>query len=414
MAEHDTPDPGSIRARLGGDRVIDGDPGESQPGDAQPGESQPGDAQPGESQPGDAQDQLEVQGLAAQQAADAASGMPTGRDSAAAMATSASGQGAGAGQAATGDAGTIVRPTGMVEDLDPRAERRAVRTVGVLFQLSALCSVGFVAVYVVGDTHKVYYTPALGLLLGVALLLIGAAAVVWAKRVMPDVEAVQERHAFSDPAETAAAAGMWQAGVADSGFTKHAFIRRSFLGSISILTLLPIVLLRSLGVQPKKSLEHTHWFPGSLLIDFVKGTPVSRDTLEAGGYLTVIPELPDTLSDVERNNAIADSIALLIKLRPGDNKPLQGRETWTVDDNIAYSKLCTHLGCPVGLYEQQTHKLLCPCHQSQFLVTEHARPVFGPAARNLAQLALTVDDQGHLRAQHDFIEPVGPGYWERT
>jgi ubiquinol-cytochrome c reductase iron-sulfur subunit len=39
--------------------------------------------------------------------------------------------------------------------------------------------------------------------------------------------------------------------------------------------------------------------------------------------------------------------------------------------------------------------------------------LFGPAARPLPQLPLTVDSEGYLAALHDFDEPVGPSFWER-
>ena len=80
---------------------------------------------------------------------------------------------------------------------------------------------------------------------------------------------------------------------------------------------------------------------------------------------------------------------------------------------IAYSKICTHVGCPVGLYQADTHELLCPCHQSTFDVLDGARPRFGPATRSLPQLPLAVDGDGFLTAQSDFTEPVGPGFWNR-
>ncbi|MFC7587604.1 ubiquinol-cytochrome c reductase iron-sulfur subunit [Nonomuraea antimicrobica] len=80
---------------------------------------------------------------------------------------------------------------------------------------------------------------------------------------------------------------------------------------------------------------------------------------------------------------------------------------------MAYSKICTHVGCPAALYEQNTHHILCPCHQSTFDATDGAKVIFGPAARPLPQLPITVDSEGYLIAQGDFEVPVGPSYWER-
>ncbi|MDN6131573.1 MAG: menaquinol-cytochrome C reductase, partial [Corynebacterium casei] len=51
--------------------------------------------------------------------------------------------------------------------------------------------------------------------------------------------------------------------------------------------------------------------------------------------------------------------------------------------------------------------------QSQFDALHYGKPVFGPAARALPQLPITVDEEGYLVAQGNFIEPIGPAFWER-
>jgi ubiquinol-cytochrome c reductase iron-sulfur subunit len=104
---------------------------------------------------------------------------------------------------------------------------------------------------------------------------------------------------------------------------------------------------------------------------------------------------------------------VLIRLSNEDFTTQKGRETWAPKGYVAYSKLCTHLGCPVGLYEQQLQLLVCPCHQSMFDVNNGAIPQFGPAPRPLPQLPLYIDANGNLRAQSDYHTPVGPGFWER-
>jgi ubiquinol-cytochrome c reductase iron-sulfur subunit len=124
--------------------------------------------------------------------------------------------------------------------------------------------------------------------------------------------------------------------------------------------------------------------------------------------MTVMPEGVA----IEDKNA-ATSPVILIRLRLGENVPYKGREDWAPEGYVAYNKLCTHAGCPIGLYEQQTHQLFCPCHQSTFNVLKHCRVVFGPAARPLPQLPIYIDDQGYFRARSDFTEPVGPSFWER-
>jgi ubiquinol-cytochrome c reductase iron-sulfur subunit len=108
----------------------------------------------------------------------------------------------------------------------------------------------------------------------------------------------------------------------------------------------------------------------------------------------------------------------LIHLREEDAQELRGQLLPANRDSlagnlVAYSKICTHAGCPASLYEQQTNRLLCPCHQSQFSIVANARPIFGPATRHLPMLPIMVDEDGFLAAKSDYKEPVGPGFWER-
>jgi ubiquinol-cytochrome c reductase iron-sulfur subunit len=132
--------------------------------------------------------------------------------------------------------------------------------------------------------------------------------------------------------------------------------------------------------------------------------------IEAGGIETVFPATPDGLT----TQVVADSVVLLIRLRPGQTvRARPGQEDFGWEDYVAYSKICTHAGCPASLYEQQTGRLLCPCHQSQFDLLQDALPIFGPAARPLPKLAITVDDEGYFVAKGDFTEPIGPSFWER-
>jgi ubiquinol-cytochrome c reductase iron-sulfur subunit len=145
------------------------------------------------------------------------------------------------------------------------------------------------------------------------------------------------------------------------------------------------------------------------------GTPIRPEDVSTGGQMTVFPGIPGGAT-----NEWADSPTLLIHLRPDD--AAKTREAADADrrnkgsmwgDYVAYSKICTHAGCPASLYEQQTNRLLCPCHQSQFLITNNAQPIFGPATRRLPMLPLTVDEEGFFVAKSDYKDTVGPDFWER-
>jgi ubiquinol-cytochrome c reductase iron-sulfur subunit len=177
-------------------------------------------------------------------------------------------------------------------------------------------------------------------------------------------------------------------------------------GIFGIVAIFP--LLRSMGPVPGKSLDVTDWKKGSILVDS-NGRAIHKDTLVIGGIITVFPR-------GLQNNEQAQSMdqTVLIRVQNTDLVTEKGRETWAPSGYVAYSKMCTHLGCPVGLYEQELELLVCPCHQSMFNVRNGAVPQFGPAPRPLPQLPLMFNEDGYLAAQAGYSEAVGPGFWERT
>jgi menaquinol-cytochrome c reductase iron-sulfur subunit precursor len=133
-----------------------------------------------------------------------------------------------------------------------------------------------------------------------------------------------------------------------------------------------------------------------------------------GSVFHVIPHrLGELEGEEEFLNEKAKAVVLLVRMDPSEMTISPGREDWSYHGIIAFSKVCTHVGCPVALYEQNTKHLLCPCHQSTFDLANEARVIFGPANRPLPQLPISVDDEGYLIATSDFTEPVGPSYWER-
>ena len=290
----------------------------------------------------------------------------------------------------------------------PRTEaelKRGERIVAAIFTLSILSVVGFVLAYAWIDPTSTTYNVVLGLTMAGAFGGLGAGMVSWAKLVMPVEHAVQQRHPLASSDESRRNTGENLAKAVEEMGLKRPLLRRTLLGASGALGLVLIVPFRSLakGHTPSDELKHTAWTPGARLVNF-EGTPIKLGDISLGGFATVFPE---------GKTDHVDSQTMLIRLRPGEDKPRRGRENWSVDGHVAYSKICTHAGCPVGLYEQQTHNLLCPCHQSTFRVTDGCRPFFGPAARSLPQLPIAVDKDGYLVAQSDFIEPVGPSFWER-
>jgi ubiquinol-cytochrome c reductase iron-sulfur subunit len=308
------------------------------------------------------------------------------------------------------------------ESDDPARATRAEKVVAALFVLAFVAGCGFIAAYIgleVGSVDGALRSNlALGTALAVALLALGLGALFWVRYIMPDAEIVEERHQQrSDPADREAFAETFKEGTAASQFVKRPLVRRTLmLGTLPLLAA-PLVLLRDLGPLPGTSLRNTVWSPGRrLLVDGTDQPLTPAEFSAPGSMITIVPDGYTTDDD-----ELAKAAVILIKFRPGElNIPtryqgstLVGTMNWTVDNIVAYSKICTHVGCPVALYEQTTHHILCPCHQSTFDATTGATVIFGPAARPLPQLPMTVDSQGYLVARSDFTQPVGPSFWER-
>jgi ubiquinol-cytochrome c reductase iron-sulfur subunit len=331
------------------------------------------------------------------------------------------------------------RPT----DVDPRAEQRAERQIATLFGLSAICAVLFVVSYFTfdagaGDDVRTVgglgaLTVALGGFLGLALLFIGIGMIQWARKLMGDHEIVENRHpARSSDEDREETLRVLELGLDESGIARRPLVRNSLLGAVGVLLAPAVVMLRDLGktnaqvteaaAYPGAGLEHTVWEQGMRVVRDVVGTPIKPGDLQIGDLVNAEPALlfevdedgEPVLEGVVKQITKSKGAVVLVRMDPDENKPAEGRDGWDVDGILCYSKICTHVGCPISLYEKKTHHLLCPCHQSTFDLADAAKVVFGPAARALPQLPLAVDDEGYLVAQSDFKEPVGPSYWERN
>jgi len=333
-----------------------------------------------------------------------------------------------------GHAPHVWRPT----DLDPKAEKRAERQVAGFFIASIVFAILFVVSYFTFEIGEEWdtilgmgaSTVSLGVTLGLALLLIGVGIIQWARKLMGDQEISELRHpASSTEDDRAGALAALDLGIEESGIGRRPLVRNTLLGAVGALGLPAIVLLRDLGPLPSevvdpergKGLEHTLWKRGERVVRDVVGTPILASELEVGDLVNCQPEI--LLAFDEKGNHVLHGVdvqvgkskasVILLRMEPDDITHGKGRENWTVDGIVAYSKICTHVGCPISLNERTTHHLLCPCHQSTFDLADSGRVVFGPAARALPQLPIMVDSEGYLVAQSDFTEPVGSSYWER-
>lgn len=334
-----------------------------------------------------------------------------------------------------------------------KAEKRAERSVALWFTIAALAGLAFlVAMFwwpweykspadADGEFWYSLYTPVLGITLGVSVLGFAFGILVYVKRFIPHEVVVQQRSDNMGKGSDEVHRQTFSAHLADAGVRSTVGRRKAILGSAGLgagvlglgAAVLPLIgFVKNPWAEsqdPRDSLAHTGWMPEKGEKVFLRrntGHPhevvlVKPEDLDAGAMETVFP-----FRETERGDDHALSLALkrvdnpvmLIRLRPVDAARVvkrKGQESFNYGDYYAYTKICSHVGCPTSLFEQRTNRILCPCHQSQFDALHYAKPIFGPATRALAQLPITVDpESGYLMAKGDFIEPIGPGYWERA
>ncbi|MFF4485636.1 Rieske 2Fe-2S domain-containing protein [Streptomyces sp. NPDC001544] len=309
-----------------------------------------------------------------------------------------------------------------IQDIDERAAKRSERVVALLFTVSMLATIGFIASYVTVPADKsIFVFPighvsalnfALGLCLGTALFCIGAGAVHWARTLMSDVEVADERHPIeASPEVRAKVHADFKQGARESVIGRRKLIRNTMLGALTLVPLSGVLLLRDLGPLPQTKLRHTLWSKGKLLVNMNTNQPLRPEDVQVGSLTFAKPDgLEEAQEDFQTE--IAKAALMIVRLQPDNIKDKRELE-WSHEGIVAYSKICTHVGCPISLYEQQTHHVLCPCHQSTFDLSDGARVIFGPAGHALPQLRIGVNGDGYLQALGDFEEPVGPAFWER-
>ena len=276
---------------------------------------------------------------------------------------------------------------------EPRAsgEHFAERTAALSFLLAGAAGLGLAVVYWRGGQPQ-----AEGALLATAFGSLAYGLVTWGNRLMPQGPFEEARHVLPEPEDERQhfEEDLERGGV----ITSRRLLLRTLAVAAGGLGVAAVFPIRSLGPKPGRSLLETPWRDGLRLVTDT-GRPVKASDVPLGGLVTVFPE---------GHAGSADGQAVLVRVEPGLNTPVTGRDDWAPDGYLVYSKVCTHAGCPVGLYQQETHQLLCPCHQSTFDVLHGAKPVFGPAAGALPQLPIRIDAGGVLVARGDFSDPIGP------
>lgn len=277
--------------------------------------------------------------------------------------------------------------------------RRPQRVAAAGFGLATLGGAGFAVGYALNAN-----TQWLGLSLAGAFAGLAIGFASWVA-LLPEGPFVEKRESMISPPEDRKALADDLA-EADGGIVSAPLPRRMLtlaLTVVGISILFPFRSLLGVGLKPGRAQWETNWAVG---VPVVKedGTFVRPDEVELGEALTVFPQ------DRKRGD---NEAVLLLRVDPTELQLPPGRRGWTLNGIIAYSKICTHAGCPVGLFAQGAGELLCPCHQSVFDIYRGAQPRYGPAARSLPQLPIGTDDQGRLVARGPLSGPPGPGWWRK-
>lgn len=276
-----------------------------------------------------------------------------------------------------------------------RRERWGTLFVSFAFGVCLAAGVGFLFIYWSGGNNLL-----LGGMLALCLGGIGSALVLWAHWLTRHKQATEQREELaSPPPERNAVFNEYEAGVHD--VHRRGLLKWFGVAAAGMLASVVISLIRSLSSAPSDALYTTVWKRGQRLVTD-EGKPIAVHSLNPGSTMTVFPE---NSIDSEKTQTV------LIRVHPDLLQLPEDRANWAPMGYLAYSRICTHAGCPVGLYQSESHLLLCPCHQSTFNVLKAALPDGGPATRSLPQLPLYVDSDGNLRASGGFSEPPGPGFW---
>lgn len=276
-------------------------------------------------------------------------------------------------------------------------EKRAERIVALSFLTTMTSGAGLLVLYILGGQTQLE-----GILLMLAFGGLGVGFVVWSQELVPQEEVAESRTPLASDRETVRQ--LTSALFTDTGISRRKALVRLLLGAFAGLGAALAIPVLSLGPAPGRALHETAWRPGRRLVG-TDGQPVTADELEFGGVTTVFPEGEPIQSDAQ---------TLLLRVQPELLQLPPDRAGWAPNGYVAYSKLCTHAGCPVGLYLAERHVLVCPCHQSVFDVLRGAVPVGGPAARALPQLPIQLQPDGTFVAVADFTAPAGPSFWNMT
>ena len=274
--------------------------------------------------------------------------------------------------------------------------RRGERAIALVFTLSGIAGIALLGVFLAGGQTQLE-----AVLFALSLGGIGIGIIAWSQWLLPSNLRTEVRHPVEATADPAAVRELLEEG---GSITRRKLLVGALAVALAGLGAALATAVLSLGPAPGRALFGTPWRKGLRLVD-LQGNAIRASDVPVRGIVTAFPE-------GYVGSAVAQTV--LIRVEPSLLHPAPDRLDWAPDGYLAYSKLCTHAGCPVGLYRAQEHQLICPCHQSTFDVLDGAQPVFGPAGRPLPQLPIQLQPDGTFVALGDFSGPVGPAFWDIT
>ena len=282
------------------------------------------------------------------------------------------------------------------------ASAGAERLAAALLLGSAAASIAFIIVLLSSAD-----TQLLGLAMGLALGLLGAALAVTANRIVPREHALEKRPDLAQP--DAGRDVRERLATVGEGVSRRRLLGGAGAVAGTALAAAVAAPVTALGPSVGNSIKDTPWRRGRRLVG-EDGQPLTADDVPLGSFVTAFPEGADKRELGSPVVLVREDVKTL-RLPPE-------RRNWAPEGILAFSKICTHAGCAIALYRHPLHEptapppgLACPCHYSVFDTRTGGTVVAGPAGRALPQLPLELGPGRELRAAGGFSGPIGPSWW---